>query len=135
MNTKYPTQGFTLIELIIVIAIIGIIASLAIPNIIASQQRANDIAAQGCGNALLRATRIYRIDHPTTVEVPSVSELYGTAEKDEFYGTNACSALMQTTGSVITGNPSPDGQFAFTVKHAAGKNTYLVTTFGLGLQP
>ncbi|MGH8569063.1 MAG: prepilin-type N-terminal cleavage/methylation domain-containing protein, partial [Gammaproteobacteria bacterium] len=40
-------KGFSLIELLIVVAIILIIAAIAIPNLLQSRQRANETSAVG----------------------------------------------------------------------------------------
>lgn len=122
------SQGFTLLELLIVIAVIGIVAATLVPNVLGAQKRANDTQAAVCANALARAAAIYRIDHPDSAATPAAAALYGEAEVDGFYGTQACTALP--AGSVITGDATSDGNYSFTVKHALGINTFIMTPAG-----
>ena len=53
-------KGFTLIELMIVIAIIAIIAAIAIPNLLEARKHGNEAAAIGALKTLSTAQSLYR---------------------------------------------------------------------------
>jgi general secretion pathway protein G len=64
-----PQSGFTLIEVMVVIAIIGIMATLIVPRIMSKPDEARVIAAKQDISTLVQALKLYRLDigrYPTT---------------------------------------------------------------------
>ena len=62
MHTQRQPPAFTLIELLIVVAIIGILAAVAVPNLLNAQVRANLARVQADFNSIRKAMEMYRVD-------------------------------------------------------------------------
>lgn len=66
---KSAARGFTLLEIMVVVVIIGILAALVVPNIIGRPDEARQMAAKQDVATVMQALKLYRLDnlrYPTT---------------------------------------------------------------------
>lgn len=72
-------RGFSLIELLIVVAIILIIAAIAIPNLLRARMAANEASAVGSIRTINTGMITYNSTYPTIGFASSLANLGGTA--------------------------------------------------------
>jgi type IV pilus assembly protein PilA len=117
-NRKRSQKGFSLIELLIVVAIILVIAAIAIPNLLQARVAANEASAVGSLRTINSAMITYNDNYPTVGFASSLAVLGGTtcAPAD---ATAAClidSLLASGTKSgysfSVTGVGTPASQYA-----------------------
>jgi len=121
-----PKKGFTLVEIMIVVAIIAILAAVAIPNLLTAKRTANTAAAKANVRSLSTAAEIFATAHggayPSTVEllVPyaaSAARLCASSTEAPVQGYLYDCTDLATTDYTITATPSSvsTGDTIFTV--------------------
>jgi len=112
---KKDQKGFTLIELMIVIAIIGILAAIAIPQFNSYRKRAYNASANTDIKNAYTAAQAYFVDNPTgTVTTPILLS----------YGLNTSEGVtVTTTTGTVAG-------LALTASHSSGDITYSIDSNG-----
>ena len=102
-------RGFTLVEIMIVVAIIALLAAIAIPNVLRGRATANETAAVGNLRALLSSLEMYR----------SVNNAYPTAWSSMGVASPAFYPMpFQTIASVVQG---------YTYAYTGGNAVYTMT--------
>src|SRR5438046_8962633 len=102
-------KGFTLIELMIVVVIIGILAAIAIPNFIAMQNRAKEGSTKANMHTLQLSAEDYGVQsdgvYAATMDATHIANLLPAAFKNPFDATTGSGNAWEDRAS-ITGGPT-----------------------------
>jgi type IV pilus assembly protein PilA len=135
MTTQQRQLGFSLVELLIVVGIIGVISAIAIPNLISSKRSANEASAISTMRLLFSAQQTYRAtagsgsfgnfgNLQTTGLIDSVVGASDTTPKSGYLFTNILVSAVSFPAFDATGVPTissgalATGQRSFFVNEA-----------------
>jgi len=111
-------KGFSLIELLIVVAIILIIAAIAIPNLLRARMAADESSAVASIRTITTGEVTYQTAYPTVGYAPALTNLGGAL--------GAACAPSSTTSCLIdavlsnNGNPANSGKSGYSFQTGAG---------------
>ncbi|NQT22817.1 MAG: prepilin-type N-terminal cleavage/methylation domain-containing protein [Candidatus Omnitrophica bacterium] len=90
-------KGFTLIELMVVIIIVGILAAVAVPMMRANVRRAYGTEGAAIAGSIRTAERIYQAEHKTYTDNLALLSLNAAELNGLYYGVSNVSITATTT--------------------------------------
>jgi type IV pilus assembly protein PilA len=122
MNRK-RTQGFTLIEVLVVIAIISVLITILLPSFNAARKKPYDVATLQCGKAIVTAQVTYIAEH-NNASASSVAQLNNSDVNEQCQNVQVSTVVPGITGAgngnLFGGGPN----YGFYVWNTQGTSIY-----------
>ena len=109
-------KGFTLVEIMIVVAIIALLAAIAIPNLLSAKRTANDAAAKA-----------------TVRSLSTAAEVYATANNGAYPADTTALTLFITTAATYCPSATAVQGFDYTCTLAAGSYSFVAAPNAAGV--
>jgi type IV pilus assembly protein PilA len=103
--------GFTLVELLVVILIIGVLASIAIPSFLGQRAKANDAGAITALRTARTAIEVYRTDHGSYcgADVGALVAVEPTLRQSSSLAVDACNSSNPAGYTLLIVSDSQSG--------------------------
>ena len=132
MLIRMNQKGFTLVEIMIVVAIIGLLAAIAIPNLLRARTNANEGAMKTAMRTFSSANESYRAAQSTPAYAAAITSLTGASPP--YIDTTWTATTKHGFTLTYTPATAPAATYGFLAAPSSGSgltNTYCVDQTGV----